>query len=172
AVLILGSCREVRVQERRSLPPQHLQEPAAAALGRFVGRRLRLRHGDPGVAKKLGRHWRRQTQRHHPADKAAARQPAGLNLIDKTAQFLFVHRKPHGFGPSLSTLSLSCKTRARRFRRSSWPSSRKRDANAENAESNRCGARTPTTGTLEGCCAQVAIGVATAPPRTAPTNAI
>src|SRR5262249_30749157 len=45
AVVILGAGREMRVEQHRRLPPQHLDRATAAALGRVegIGRRLRRR---------------------------------------------------------------------------------------------------------------------------------
>src|SRR6267142_2831839 len=47
AVLVLGAGREMRIEERRRLPPQDLQRPAAATLGRRV-RGLALGVGHAG----------------------------------------------------------------------------------------------------------------------------
>ena len=49
AVLVLGADGEMRVEQGRRLPPQHLERAAAAGLGRLVGRRQPApRH--PGMA--------------------------------------------------------------------------------------------------------------------------
>src|SRR5260370_1042847 len=90
AVLVLGADREVRIEERRPLPPQHLQCPAAAALGRLVDRH-RLGHRHARNRQELGRHRRRQPDRHHPLHEAAPRKPARLHITDQSAQFTFVH---------------------------------------------------------------------------------
>ena len=90
AVLVLGADREVRVQQRRALPPQHLERPAAAALGRLVDRLLR-RHGHTGERQHLRRHGRGEAECDHGAGECAARQPAPPHVLDQTTQVLFVH---------------------------------------------------------------------------------
>ena len=62
AVLVLGAGGEVWVEERRALPPQHLQEAAAAALGRLVGRGA-LGHRHARIGQNLRRHRRGQAER-------------------------------------------------------------------------------------------------------------
>jgi hypothetical protein len=81
----------VRLQQRRALPPERLQAPAAAALGRLVdGRRLRL--GDAGVHQHHRRHRRGQAEADHPLDEAAPRQLAAANVLDQCTQFELLHR--------------------------------------------------------------------------------
>src|SRR5215475_7329131 len=48
SVLVLGTHGEVRVEQGRTLPPQHLERPAAAALGGLV-LELRLRAGNAAI---------------------------------------------------------------------------------------------------------------------------
>ena len=93
AVLVLGAGGEVWIEERGALPPQHLQETAAPALGRLVDRR-RLRHCHAGIRQQLGGQRRRQASRDHSLHEGAARQRARLCLADQSTQFAFFHRMP------------------------------------------------------------------------------
>ena len=92
AVLVLGADREMRIEQRRALPPQHLERAAAAALGRLVLElRLRLRHA--AEVEHLARHRRGQPERHHLVHEGAAGELADLHLCDQTAQCLLVHAR-------------------------------------------------------------------------------
>ena len=107
AVLVLGADGEVRIEQGRALPPQHLQEPATAALGRLVGR-SRLRHGHARQGEKLGRHRRRQPHDRHTLHEGTPGHPARLHLVQKTTQVAFVHRMPPMPSGKLKTLLPSC----------------------------------------------------------------
>ena len=111
AVLVLGADREVRIEQGRPLPPQHLEQAAAAALGRLVGR-PRCAMATP-TWQQLGRHRRRQPHRHHPLHKAAARQPARLHLV-RSDHAIHVRSwmPPIQLSKPSLTLPLSCKMRA------------------------------------------------------------
>jgi hypothetical protein len=90
AILVLGADREVRIEQGRTLPPQYLQRPAAAALGRLVDRR-RLGHRHTRNRQELGRQRRREAHRRHALHEATPRQPAFFHIADQPAQFTFVH---------------------------------------------------------------------------------
>ena len=88
--LIFGADGEMRVDERRPLPPQQLERATAAALGRLVVE-LRLRLGDAIVGEHLTGHRRREAGSHHALHKAAAAQVAIFDLDDEVAKLLLVH---------------------------------------------------------------------------------
>ena len=67
AVLVLGSNREVRIEQGRTLPPQHLQQPAAATLGRLVGR-FGLSHRHAREGQELCGQWGHESDRRHACD--------------------------------------------------------------------------------------------------------
>src|SRR5215208_5975107 len=92
AVLVLGADREMRVEQRSTLPPEHLEGAAAAALRRLVGDLLLLlcpRRAAEG--EHLARERRRDTERHHPPDERPPRQLAVLYAPDEPPQLLLVH---------------------------------------------------------------------------------
>ena len=90
AILILGAGREVRIQQCRALPPQHLERAAAAALRAFVGRcGLRLR--DARVHQQLPRDRRRNAESQQGADEFPARNFSLAYRFDQTPQFPFCH---------------------------------------------------------------------------------
>ncbi len=91
AFLVLRAVGEVRLQQRRALPPQGLQRAAAAALGRLVGRR-RLRLRDARVHQQHRRHGRGQAEPDHPLDEPAPGQLAGAHVFDQGTQFTLLHR--------------------------------------------------------------------------------
>jgi hypothetical protein len=92
-VQVLLADGEVRVEQRRRLPPEHSQQAAATALGRLVGREgLRCRDAGPG--EHLGRHWRGEPDVQHHLDEPAARKRSALDSIDQAAQVLLVHASP------------------------------------------------------------------------------
>jgi len=81
----------MRVEQGGRLPPERLDEPAAATLGgseRPLGLRLR----DAGRGQHLGRHRRRQAEPDHRANEAAAAQGARLDLTDQRPQLTLFHR--------------------------------------------------------------------------------
>ncbi len=90
AVLILGARREVRIEKRRALPPQHLQRPAAAPLGAFVARR-RLRLRDARVHQQLPGDRRRDSEGEKGRDEIPARDLSFPYLFDQTPQLLLIH---------------------------------------------------------------------------------
>jgi len=71
SVLVLGAHGEMRVEQRRALPPQHLERPAAAAFAGLI-LELRLRTGDAAIVEHLVGHRRRQTKSHHPQHEGTA----------------------------------------------------------------------------------------------------
>ena len=89
-ILVLGADGEVRVQQGRPLPPQHLQQAAAAALGRLVGR-PRLRHRHARQREKLIGKGGSQPHHRHTPHEGATRQCARLHLVQQTTQVTFVH---------------------------------------------------------------------------------
>ena len=95
AVLVLGAGGEMRVQQGGALPPQHLERPAAAALGRLVAG-LRLGLGRAADGEQLGRQRRREADRCHTAHEAAAGQLPATDLADQSFEFTLVHRYPLG----------------------------------------------------------------------------
>src|SRR5215207_4987960 len=95
AVLVLGADRKMRVEQRRALPPEHLEGPAAAALRRLVGDLLLLlcpRRAAEG--EHLARERRRDTERHHPPDERPPRQ-----LAVRRSCFSSMTRPPGVFWP-------------------------------------------------------------------------
>ena len=80
AILVLGADGEMRIEQGRPLPPQHLQQAAAAALGRLVGR-LRLGHGHARQGQQLRRDRRRDADRRHPPHKGTPGHPARLHPV-------------------------------------------------------------------------------------------
>ena len=100
AVLVLGADREMRIEQGRALPPQRLERPAAAALGRLVRVRLCLRLRDARIGEHLHRERRGQPVGDHLIDEGAARELAALNVSDQATQSLLVHVKtPRLFRP-------------------------------------------------------------------------
>ncbi len=90
AFLVLGALREVRLQQGRPLPPQHLECTTAAPLGRLVrGGGLRLRNAR--VHEHHRRHRRGQAERDHLHDEASSRQFAGADVFDQILNFAFLH---------------------------------------------------------------------------------
>jgi hypothetical protein len=91
AVLVLGPDREVRIEQRRTLPPEDFQRPAATALGRLV-LEFGLRPGDARIGQHLRRQRPGQSDSDHSLHKIAAREFTGLNVADQTPQCMLVHR--------------------------------------------------------------------------------
>ena len=89
-VLVLGAGAEVRVEQRRRLPPQHLHRPAAAALGGRERGRLRL-GGHAGGREQLRGHRRREAKADHRLHEGAATQAAGLHVTEQRADRGLVH---------------------------------------------------------------------------------
>src|SRR5206468_2400273 len=90
AVLVLGADGEVRVQERRGLPPEYLELPAAAATRRGEPVRPRLCR-NRGGAQHLGGKRRGEAEPDHDPGEIAARQARGPNVRDETVDISFVH---------------------------------------------------------------------------------
>src|SRR5207248_2889783 len=97
AILVLGADREMRVEQRRRLPPQYPQRASAAALGRLVFEpllRLVLRFGDTAIVEHLARQRRGEAERDHLAHEDPSRHATALHLTDQTMQRLLVHDRP------------------------------------------------------------------------------
>ena len=96
AELVLGAGGEVRVQQRRRLPQQDAQRPAAATLGGLVGRRRRrLRH--TGIGEQQPGHRRADAEGGETLHEASSRQRAAAHRLDLTTELAFVHRRPPGW---------------------------------------------------------------------------
>jgi len=93
AILVLGADREMRVQQGRALPPQQLQCPAAAGLGRRVLEVAR-RHRDAAMGKHLRRERGAEAERHHLAQERPPRALAVAHFLDPPTQLPFVHHHP------------------------------------------------------------------------------
>ena len=117
AVLVLGADGEVRIEQGRALPPQDLEQAAAAALGRLVGRpRLRHRHARQG--EKLIGQGRRQPHRRHTPHEGATRQsrpPSPGPIRPRKSRSSMDASHPDVEAVLSLTLLLSCKMRAKRM---------------------------------------------------------
>ena len=89
-VLVLGAVGEVRVQQGGRLPPERLDEPAAATLG-GIGRPLGLGLRDAGRRQHLGGQRGRQAEPDHHPNEATAAQGSRLHLIDQRPQLTLFH---------------------------------------------------------------------------------
>ena len=121
AVLVLGADGEMRIEQGRALPPQHLQQAAAAALGRLVGR-PRLGHGHARKGEQLRRHRRRQSHGHHATHKGATgqRRPPSPGPTDHASHVRSLDASIQ-IVEAVLTLSLSCKMRASPCRKGNRP---------------------------------------------------
>ncbi len=90
AVLILGAGREMRIEQRRSLPPQQLERAAAARFRRRVGRR-RFGHRDAADRQELIGQRRRQPDRRHASQESASGKAPGLHPLDRATKLVRVH---------------------------------------------------------------------------------
>ena len=93
-LLVLGADGEVRIEQRRRLPPQQLERTAAAPLGRLVvgsGRR----RGDAVGRQHLARQRRGEPQGHHAVHERAAGHSSRLDVSDQAAQSSFIHDRIH-----------------------------------------------------------------------------
>ncbi len=90
-VRVLGANGEMRIEQRRTLPPQEPQCPAAAALLRLVFELLAARFCDTAIVEHLARHGRREPERNHFPHEGAARQTTGLHFPDETVQRSLIH---------------------------------------------------------------------------------
>ena len=89
-VLVLGAVGEVRVQERRRLPPERLDQAATAPF-RGIDAPLSLRLRRAGRRQHLRGQGGRQTEPDHRLDEAPAAQAAALHLVDQRPQLTLVH---------------------------------------------------------------------------------
>src|SRR5262249_53993944 len=90
AVLILGTGREMRIQQRRRLPKEHLHRTAAPAF-RWGVLDFRLRGGDARRGQHLGRQRRRQPETNHHLHETAAAERADTNLLDQGPKVALFH---------------------------------------------------------------------------------
>src|SRR6185369_13716573 len=92
ALLVLGADREVRVEQGRTLPEEHLERTTAAALRRPV-RRLRLRLRDARERQQRRCDGRRDAERGKAGDELAPRQATGPNVVGPLAESARVVRR-------------------------------------------------------------------------------
>jgi len=91
--VVFHAGREMRVEQRRTLPLDHPQVAAAAPLRRLVdGGRLRQRRA--ALAQHEPGHRQAHPAAQHPSDEVSPRQAAAPDPIDKSAQFLLGHGDP------------------------------------------------------------------------------
>jgi hypothetical protein len=90
ALLLLGAGGPVRAEVHWALPPQHLECPAAAALGGLV-RDDRLRLRDAGVHQHHRGHRGGKPQTHHVLDERTTRQAPLAHVLDQSTQLCFLH---------------------------------------------------------------------------------
>ncbi len=88
-VLVLGARREMWVQQRRRLPPEDLQRPAAAAPARREARAW-LRVSGDGPEHLCGER-RRDAEPRHQGHEGASGQPAAPNVGDERAELALAH---------------------------------------------------------------------------------
>ena len=90
ALLVLGADGEMRVEQGRGLPEQHLERAAAAGFGRLVlGLGRGLRHA--GMGQQPGRKGRCEAEADHLVHKGAARHAPCLHGRDQISQVSLVH---------------------------------------------------------------------------------
>jgi len=89
-VLVLRAHGEVRIEQGRALPPQHLEGASTAALGRFVFE-LGLSNRDAGMRQYLVRERGREPQLNHFSHETAPGHFSGLHQRDEAPQMPFTH---------------------------------------------------------------------------------
>ena len=93
AILVLGARGEVRVEQRRPLPPQHLERSATAALGALV-RGSGLRLSDARMQQQLARNRRGDPQTQQGRDEFPARERSLPYRFDQIPQSPLGHDSP------------------------------------------------------------------------------
>src|SRR5579872_2817900 len=81
-LLVLGSHREMRIEQGWSLPIEQLECPAPTGLGWLVGN-CGCGLCDSRLAQHHSGHWRGQANRKHALHECAARQAPNLDLCDQ-----------------------------------------------------------------------------------------